>query len=67
MKTEKELRDCAKWPGASTAVTTDGKDVPDLQNIRLNLHYLTQRFQKLIYLEPLEAPHMQFLAVGGYY
>jgi hypothetical protein len=30
MKTEKELRDCAQWPGASVEVTIDGVEVKDI-------------------------------------
>ena len=30
MKTEKELRDCAQWPGAFVKVTIDGVDVQDI-------------------------------------
>lgn len=31
LKTEKELRDCAKWPGASVEVTIDGSKIQDIQ------------------------------------
>ena len=30
MKTEKELRDCAQWPGASVEVTIDGVKIQDI-------------------------------------
>jgi len=46
MKTEKELRDCAKWPGASVAVTIDGKDVPDLQKYQTQSPLFNATFPK---------------------
>lgn len=46
LTTERELRDCAKWPGASVAVTIDGKDVHDLQQYQSQSPLFNATFPK---------------------
>lgn len=35
MKTEKELRDCAQWPGGSVEVTIDGVKIQELEKYNI--------------------------------
>ena len=66
MKTEKELRDCAQWPGASVEVTIDGVKFQDIDEYNVQSPIFNVTITREQHIWSPGWPTKLYLEVGGF-